>query len=263
MNGHASRRHYGQVTQFFRPIGTDTKNLLEYASAPRLYTSQDGRRVSAKQRDQLIKELETGLQGKTYMSSIDDLEEVDMMLTDKFSLLDHPEPYSEETERIRGEYYKDTIEGQALRDRISKIKWDEDNKEENLVEVEELDDYEEEDEIIEEEEEEEERGKTVRWNLPKKEIGCSHNETDILESRTRSGSRITYSYAAMEKKQAERKTRKTKFPKVWEPDEDITDENTYQLAVAKRNMKISGLFQESMSINDEKVKRSPRRVRFA
>ena len=67
----------------------------------------------------------------------------------------------------------------------------------------------------------------------------------------------------MEKKQAERKTRKTKFPRVWEPDEDITDENTYQLALAKRNMKISGLFQESMSISDEKVKRSPRRVRFA
>merc|ERR1739844_787630 len=133
-----------------------------------------------------------------------------MMLSDKFSLLDHPEPYSEETERIRGEYYKDTIEGQALRDKISKIKWDEDNKEENLEEIEELDDYEEEDDIVEEEEEEEERGKTVRWNLPTKEIGCSPNEEDILESRTRSGSRITYSYAAMEKKQAERKTRKTK-----------------------------------------------------
>ena len=263
LNGHASRRHYGQVTQFFRPIGTDTENLLEYSSAPRLYTSQDGRRVSAKTRDQLIKELETGLQGKTYMSGIDDLEEVDMMLSDKFSLLDHPEPYSEETERIKEEYYKDTIEGQALRDKISKIKWDEDNKDENLEEIEELDDYEEEDDIVEEEEEEEERGKTVRWNLPTKEIGCSPNEEDILESRTRSGSRITYSYAAMEKKQAERKTRKTKFPRVWEPDEDITDENTYQLALAKRNMKISGLFQETMSINDEKMKRSPRRVRFA
>ena len=119
LNGHASRRHYGQVTQFFRPIGTDTENLLEYSSAPRLYTSQDGRRVSAKTRGELIKELETGLQGKTYMSSIDDLEEVDMMLTDKFSLLDHPEPYSENTERLREEYYKDTIEGQALRDKIS------------------------------------------------------------------------------------------------------------------------------------------------
>ena len=99
--------------------------------------------------------------------------------------------------------------------------------------------------------------------MPTKEIECSHNEADILESRTRAGSRITYAYAAMEKKQAERKTRKTKFPRVWEPDENITDENTYQLALAKRNMKISGLLQESMSINEEKLRRSPRRVRFA
>ena len=85
---------------------------------------------------------------------------------------------------------------------------------------------------------------------------------DILERRTKGGPRITYPYAAMENKQAEQKTEKTKFPQVWEPDEDITEENTYQLATA-RNMKISGLFQESMSLKKEKHKRSPRRVRFA
>ena len=60
-----------------------------------------------------------------------------------------------------------------------------------------------------------------------------------------------------------RSKQNAKFPRVWEPDENITDENTYQLALAKRNMKISGLLQESMSINEEKLRRSPRRVRFA
>ena len=261
LNGHASRRHYGQVTQFFRPIGTDTKSLLEYSSAPRLYTKQDGRRVSAKERARLVRELETGLQGKTYMSSIDDLKEVDMMLTDKFSLLDHPEEYSEKTEALRDEYYKDTLEGQALRDKIAKIKYDEDRADEDFEELEEPEDDEEE-EDVDYEEEEEERGKTVRWNLPTKEIGCSLNEDDIMNRRTRGGPRITYSNATMEKKRAERKSRKTMFPNMWEPDEEITDEITYQLALAKKNMKITGLFQESVRVKEEERKKSPRKVRF-
>ena len=71
--------------------------------------------MNAKTRNRLIKELETELQGKTNMSSIDDLEEVDMMGTDKFSLLDHPEPYSEKIGKLRDGYYKDKIQEQALR----------------------------------------------------------------------------------------------------------------------------------------------------
>ena len=83
----SAKRHYSQVTQFFRPIGTDTEKLLEYSTAPRLYANHEGRRLSKAERDRLIKELETELQGKTYMSTIDDLEEIDMLLEDRFSLL--------------------------------------------------------------------------------------------------------------------------------------------------------------------------------
>ena len=102
LNGKTSRRHFSHVTQFFRPIGTDTQRLLEYSSAPKSYQNYEGRRVGKDEREKLIQELETGLQGKTYLSAIDDLEEVDMMLKDRFSLLDYPEEYSEErTEKLR------------------------------------------------------------------------------------------------------------------------------------------------------------------
>ena len=114
----SAKRHYSQVTQFFRPIGTDTEKLLEYSTAPRLYGNHEGRRLSKAERDRLIKELETELQGKTYMSTIDDLEEIDMLLEDRFSLLDHPKEYSEETEKLREKFESNTPEGRALRDSV-------------------------------------------------------------------------------------------------------------------------------------------------
>ena len=77
LNGKTARRHYSQVTQFFRPFGTDTQRLLEYSSAPRLYQSYEGRRVGKEEKEKFIQELETELQGKTYLSAINDLEEVE------------------------------------------------------------------------------------------------------------------------------------------------------------------------------------------
>ena len=113
LSGNTAKRHFSQVTQFFRPIGTDTEKLLEYSTAPRLYANHEGRRLRKSERDKLIKELETGLQGKTYMSAIDDLEEIDMLLEDKFSLLDHPEPYSKETEKLREKFESNSPEGKS------------------------------------------------------------------------------------------------------------------------------------------------------
>ena len=53
--------------------------------------------------------------------AIDDLEEVDMMLKDRFSLLDYPEEYSEErTEKLRELYHSNTPEGKILRDSVTK-----------------------------------------------------------------------------------------------------------------------------------------------
>ena len=129
-----------------------------------------------------------------------------------------------------------------------------------------------EDEFFKEEEEDEERN--VRWELPdeedeedetddpqKKEIGCTPKETDILETRTRSGSRRRYANLTMEKKRG--RFWKTKFQKRWELEENIEDENSFMLALAKRNMLQSNFFQEGIIITDEKRKRSPRRVKFS
>ena len=61
------------------------------------------------------------MQGKTYLSAIDDPEEVDMMLKDRFSPLDYPEEYSEErTEKLRELYHNNTPEGKILRDSVIK-----------------------------------------------------------------------------------------------------------------------------------------------
>ena len=267
LSGNTARRHYSQIVQFFRPIGTDTERLLEYSTAPRLYANHEGRRLSKAEREKLIKELETGLQGKTYMSTIDDLEEIDMLLEDKFSLLDHPKPYSEETEILREKFESNTPEGRALRD---SVEFEVDEEEIDEEQVDELLGKPE-DEFFEEEEEEEE--KTVQWDLPdkesgsdnnnlqKKEIGCEPNIEDILESRTRSGSRRTYANLTIEKKRG--RSWETRAQKRWIWDENINDEHSFMLALANRNMLQSKLFQEGIIITDEKRKRSPRRVKFS
>ena len=266
LSGTTAKRHISQVTQFFRPIGTDTEQLLEYSTAPRLYANYEGRRLRKSERDKLIKELETGLQGKTYMSAIDDLEEIDMLLEDKFSLLDHPEAYSEETEKLREKFESNTPEGRALRESVEfEVEEEEEDFNEDEMETPE-------DEFFEEEEEDEE--KTVGWELPeeedeednndipqKKEIGCTPNENDILKTRTRSGSRRRYANLTMEKKRG--RFWKTKFQKRWELEENINDENSFMLALAKRNMLQSNFFQEGIIITNEKRKRSPRRVKFS
>ena len=172
LNGKTARRHYSHVTQFFRPIGTDTQRLLEYSSAPRLYQNYEGRRVGKEEREKLIQELETGLQGKTYLSAIDDLDEVDMMLKDRFSLLDYPEEYSEErTEKLRELYHSNTPEGKILRDSVTKDAEEEEEHEE--FRIEDPDSWyaenEEEEEKGGEDGEKEEFGKTVTWDLPNKE----------------------------------------------------------------------------------------------
>ena len=70
LNGKTAKRHYSHVTQFLRPIGTDTQRLLEYSSAPRLYQDYKDRRVGKEGREESIQELETGLQEKlTYRPS--------------------------------------------------------------------------------------------------------------------------------------------------------------------------------------------------
>ena len=196
LNGKTARRHYSHVTQFFRPIGTDTQRLLEYSSAPRLYQNYEGRRVGKEEREKLIQELETGLQGKTYLSAIDDLDEVDMMLKDRFSLLDYPEEYSEErTEKLRELYHSNTPEGKILRDSVTKDAEEEEEHEE--FRIEDPDSWyaenEEEEEEGGEDDEEEEFGKTVTWDLPDKEDDPDHKEIglnpfdkrNIIERRTR------------------------------------------------------------------------------
>ena len=261
LNGITSRRHIGQIVQFYKPIGTDTEKLLEYSSAPRLYTTIEGRRVSNQEREKLIKELETGMQGKNYLSSLDDLAEVDMLLEDKFSLLDHPEEYSEKTEELRRKFESDTIEGQMLRDQLEeKIKEAEGEQEtEEFLEEDYEDDQEEE---IYDDEEEEETGKTVRWNLPEKTIGCDLNEDDIIEGRkTRSG-KVTFNNVIVQQKRANGTIpEKAKFPKP-EPEESIEDEITYLLALAKRNMKMIEIFQKQIKIEENGKKRTPKRVKF-
>ena len=268
LSGHTVIRHFSQITQFFRPIGTDTENLLEYSTAPRLYANHEGKRLRKSERDKMIKELETGLQGKTYLSAIDDLKEIDMLLEDKFSLLDHPEEYSAETEKLREKFESNTPEGRALRNKVE-FEVEEEEEDINEVDFEKLMETPEEDFFQEEEEEEEE--KTVSWELPEeeedetddppgKEIGCDHKENDILETRTRSGLR-RYANLTMEKKRG--KFWKTKIQKRWELEENIEDENSFMLALAKRNMLQSKFFQEGIIITDEKRKRSPRRVKFS
>ena len=196
LNGKTARRHYSHVTQFFQHIGTDTQRLLEYSSAPRLYQNYEGRRVGKEEREKLIQELETGLQGKTYLSAIDDLEEVDMMLKDRFSLLDYPEEYSEErTEKLRELYHSNTPEGRILRDSVTEDAEEEDEQDE--FRIEDPDSWyaenEEEEEEGGEDDEEEEFGKTVTWDLPNKEDDPDHREIglnpfdkrNIIERRTR------------------------------------------------------------------------------
>merc|ERR1712237_303257 len=84
------------------------------------------------------------------------------------------------------------------------------------------------------------------------EIGCTPKETDILETRTRSGSRRRYANLTMEKKRG--RFWKTKFQKRWELEENTEDENSFMLALAKRNMLQSNFFQEGIIITDEKKK---------
>ena len=125
------------------------------------------------------------------MSSLDYLAEVDMLLEDKFSLLDHTNEYSEETEGFRRKFESDTIEGQLLRDQLNEKleEAEEDNEPDDLAE-EEWDNIQEEEDF--DDDEEEESGKTVRWNLPEKNIGCDVNEDHIIEGRkTRSG-KVTF-----------------------------------------------------------------------
>ena len=262
LNGITSRRHIGQIVQFYKPIGTDTEKLLEYSSAPRLYTTIEGRRVSNQEREKLIKELETGMQGKNYLSSLDDLAEVDMLLEDKFSLLDHPEEYSEKTEELRKKFESDTPEGQMLRDQLEeKIK--EAEGEQEIEEFSEEDYEDEQEEEIYDDEEEEETGKTVRWNLPEKTIGCDLNEDHIIEGRkTRSG-KVTFNNVVVQRKRADGTIpEKAKFPTQPEPEESIEDEITYLLALAKRNMQMIEMFQKQIEIEKDGKKRTPRRVKF-
>ena len=88
------------------------------------------------------------------MSAVDDLEEIDMLLNDKFSLLDHPEKYSEETEKLREKFESNTPEGRALRNKIDfDIEEEKENINEEELERELLETTEE--EFFEEEEEEE------------------------------------------------------------------------------------------------------------
>ena len=135
LNCKTARRHYSHVTRFFRPIGTDTQRLLEYPPAPRLYQNYGGRRVGKEEREKLTQELETGLQGKTYLSAIDDLKEVDMMLKDQLSLPDYPEEYSEErTEKLGEVYHSNTQEGKILRDGVTEDAEEKDEHEEFRIE---------------------------------------------------------------------------------------------------------------------------------
>ena len=243
LNGVTSRRHVSQIVQFYKPIGTDTEKLLEYSSAPRLYTTTEGRRVSNKEREKLIKELETGLQGKTYMSSLDDLAEVDMLLEDKFSLLDHPNEYSEETEEIRRKFESDTLEGQLLREQLKEKleEAEEDNEPDDLAE-EEWDNIQEEEDF--DDDEEEESGKTVRWNLPEKNIGCDVDKDHIIEGRkTRSG-RVTFNNAIVQERRADGTIPgEAEFPEP-DPEESIEDEATYLLTLARRNTQMMEMFQK-------------------
>ena len=251
LNGNTAKRHYTHVTQFYRPIGTDTEKLLEYSSAPKLYQDYEGRRISKEERNKLIHELEEGLQGKTYLSSIDDLEEVDMLLKDRFSLINYPEKYSEErTERLREIYDSNTPEGRALRDSVM-------DKEE-LEEVEEF--YDEDDDKVdileeEEDEEEEEFGKTVRFKT-------SEVDTDnIIEGKRNRREPERLHYTNFIKKKEEEKLMFERIKEVKE--ESIENEIDFLIEIARRNAKLAKTFQNEMEIDEKEKKRSPKRVRFS
>ena len=117
----------------------------------------EGRRGRKEERKKLINDLEKGLEGKPYLSSMDNLEEVDMLLKDRFNLIDYPYEYTEEeTQRLRSIYESNTPEGEVMRASVEK---DEELEEEAFDEEETYI----EEEIEEEEEEEEEFGKTVKF----------------------------------------------------------------------------------------------------
>ena len=109
------------------------------------------------------KRIDTGLQGKTYLSAIDDPEEVDMMLQDRFSPLDYPEEYSEErTEKLRELYHNNTPEGEILRDSV--IKDAEEKEEHEEFRIEDPDSWNAKNKEEGGEDDEEEFGKTVTWD---------------------------------------------------------------------------------------------------
>ena len=103
------------------------------------------------------------MQGKTYLSAIDDPEEVDMMLKDRFSPLDYPEEYSEErTEKLRELYHNNTPEGKILRDSV--IKDAEEKEEHGEFRIEDPDSWNAKNKEEGGEDDEEEFGKTVTWD---------------------------------------------------------------------------------------------------
>ena len=146
-SGRTAIKHYSHAVQFFRPICSDAEELMEYSSAPRLYQTYEGRRVSPEEREKLINELEKGLPGGKYLSPMDDLEEIDTLLEDKFNLTDYPWDYDEEITKKRRELFEsNTVEGETMRQSV-----------EDLVEEEEVP------EEIDKKEEEEEQEKEVSF----------------------------------------------------------------------------------------------------
>ena len=130
-SGRTAIKHYSHAVQFFRPICTDAEELLAYSTAPRLYHTYEGRRVSPEERKKLINELEKGLPGGTYLSPMDDLAEIDTMLEDKFNLTDYPWEYDEEITKKRRELFEsNTVEGETMRQSVEDLAEEEEVPEE-------------------------------------------------------------------------------------------------------------------------------------
>merc|ERR1711981_1127877 len=206
---------------------SDAEELLAYSTAPRLYHTYEGRRVSPEEREKLIDELEKGLPGGTYLSPMDDLAEVDTMLEDKFNLTDYPWEYDEEITKKRRELFEsNTVEGETMRQSV-----------EDLVEEEEIP------EEIENKEEEEDEEKEVRFK-------------DIEPRRSK---RLKNQYRSEQNKT----NHVHKFVNMSKINEKIVDRLCYQLMIAKRNAERFQLFQENIGLtNPIRKEKSFRKVRF-